>query len=219
MTFHMGYFVTDWFDRLYGKRSYYMYIMTVYHILIPFWIVWFGFNHPMTFATINPSSLHSGESMFNYINLNHVFVAVTWAFIVVLLDIFFLYMLKWHFHHARVTIFKYTIDFLSWKAIGISEIVIFILSFISMPLREVMLFLSINTIQITIAYILMAKIPFKLGNVLMITVAWIFLLSMLLFPVFNAIITQRAIDIAVFNNATMAKQSMDNISLINASLR
>lgn len=218
-----------------------MYVMSIYHILIPVWMHWFGFNKPMTFAVIDPAALASSENIWSQINLQSSFVAISWAVIIVTMDMFFLASLKWHFHHAKfqlvqkgttnlltvrniflvisivfslvfyfntptlaiittvgismfLTCCKYcnfgelhrseavTVNFLSWTNITRLEVLVFFVSLYSVALREIMMFLSINTIQITIAYVLMSRIPFGLGRVLMISAAYSFLVKLLLFP-------------------------------------
>jgi hypothetical protein len=208
MAFHFGYWVTGWYDRIYGKNIYYFYLMTVYHILIPIWIVLFGFNQAHTFAIINPVTFMNSKSAIEVMDFKYLFVTVTWALIVVTLDMFFLVILKLHFKKTKLQLIKrakpvidyskqlyrqtarkseYFIDinFLSWKAITAIEIVVFFLSFYSAQLREVMLFLSLNTMQISVAYVIMLKIPFNLGRLLMITVAYSYLIKLFLFPIFH----------------------------------
>lgn len=185
---HWGYAITDTYDRLYGKDETYLYVMTVYHLLIPIWMVAFGFNEPMTFAIINPTNLANSESVMTDLTLANGLTTITWAFLIVLLDLFFLFALKWHFHHARITLSKkrrHVVDLLSWQNISRSELAIFVLSFYSVALREIMLFLSINTIQIAIAYVIIRKIPFNLGRVLMCSAAYLFIVKLLIWPLFN----------------------------------
>lgn len=186
----IGCYITDIYDKLFGKDIYYLYAMTAYHILIPIWVYYYGFNRAMTFVTINAINFGQSTNIMSNITLQNGFYAVMWGFVVVVLDFFFLFILKHSFHLSKITLKlwnkrpkEYT--FLSYKNIAIIELIIFAISFYSVALRELMFFMSFNTMQITITYFLIRKIPFSLGKILFISAAYIFIIKLLIFPIFN----------------------------------
>jgi hypothetical protein len=185
------YYITELYDTLYGNPANYLYAMTIYHILIPFWVMSFAFDQAHTFITLNPTNFGQTSNIMNFISLQKGFYAIIWALLIVSLDFIFLLAVKFHFKLTKININfskhknPHRVNFLTYTNIAILEVIIFIVSFYSVSLREVMIFLSINTIQITIAYYLITKIPFSLGKILFTTAAYIFIIKLLIFPIYH----------------------------------
>lgn len=185
-----GFIVVDLYDRFFGKDVYYLYAWTIYHILIPIWAFYYGFDHAMTFVTINPTNLHNTTNiMANIFEMKALFIVLAWSAVIVFLDLFFLLVVRAHFNLDRI---KLKLPFsdrvksyqcLSMRNITIIEVTIFILSFYSVSLRDVMLFLSINTIQMVVIYSFIKNVPFNLGRVFFTAAAYVFIFRLLIFPI------------------------------------
>lgn len=187
-----GYIAVDLYDRFFGKDVYYLYTWTLYHLLIPIWTFYFGFNQAMTFVTIDPINLHNTTNiMENIFEMKAIFLVIAWSTVIVFLDLFFLLIVRAHFNLDRI---KLKLPFsnkiksyqcLSMRNITIIEVAIFILSFYSVSLRDIMLFLSLNTIQMVVIYSFIKNVPFNLGRVFFIAAAYVFIFRLLIFPLTN----------------------------------
>lgn len=156
---------------LYKKPVYYIFSMSVYHVLIPLYLVIGiqGFK-PQTMVGIGLGDLNFASTVSHDIiagSIANIFFAV----IIMVIDLIFFLILFFEFPDLHLTPGKITI----------MEIVIFVLALYSPGLRMAMLFLSLNTLQITIFYKLMKWIP--ITKYVFITGGYILLIKVLTYPV------------------------------------
>ncbi len=210
-----GYIIVDIYEKFLGKDVYYLYAWTLYHILIPIWMFYFAFDHPMTWIVINPNNLHhTNNIMTEVFSYKSLFITIMWSGIIVALDLIFLMTIRSSFNLWTIK-FKLPLSreikkykFLTDTNIFLIEIVVFVISFYSISLRDVMLFLSFNTIQITIIYALIKNTPFSLGRIFFTLAAYVFIFRLLIFPFETG-----QIDLELSNlisNETLSNQTLNN---------
>jgi hypothetical protein len=153
--------------KYFGKNYYFLISMSVLHALIILYIIFgFKFNYPVFFTL----SL-SGISTANIFNMNFGNGSAIWGYIyayllilcIFLIDVGFLVILMFEFEWIR----------LSYKRILLIEIILISISFFIPFFRNMMFFLSLNTIQIYVIYRIIFKIPlmnyaFIFGSYLMV---------------------------------------------------
>lgn len=134
-------------DLLFKEPFYYIYSMSFYHVLIIiFTLLNITSEQPkvffvLSFETFNFHLLDSSKSIIS----NIIFVLL-----IMIIDMIFLLICMYEFKSLKLTFNK----------IIIIEILIFIMSFSHPVLRMIMLFLSLNTLQITVFYKIIKYIPF-----------------------------------------------------------
>ncbi len=152
------------------KPMNYIYAMSIYHLLIIVYVLWgiSGF-HPQTMVGLNAGDLVWAQSI-NQGTLSGHMMNIIFAVLIVVIDLFFFLILFFEFPQLKLTVTKIT--FL--------EIMIFSLALYSPGLRMAMLFLSLNSIQITIFYKLMKWISFS--KYVFVTGGYILLFKILIYP-------------------------------------
>ncbi len=152
------------------KPMNYIYAMSIYHLLIIVYVLWgiSGF-HPQTMVGLNAGDLVWAQSI-NQGTLSGHMMNIIFAVRIVVIDLFFFLILFFEFPQLKLTVTKIT--FL--------EIMIFSLALYSPGLRMAMLFLSLNSIQITIFYKLMKWISFS--KYVFVTGGYILLFKILIYP-------------------------------------
>jgi len=155
------------YDKYYKHDYYYLYAMTVYHLIIIIYTYLFKTElYTKTFFVLSWNiSTHSTDfiSVFSFKNLFFI------SLIFIIDFIFFIVIMK-----------EFDVLKLNYTKIIIFEIIILTLSLSHPTIRNIMYFLSLNTLQITIIYKFVKYIP--LGKFLFLTGAYISVLKLLLYP-------------------------------------
>ena len=157
------------YDYLYKEPFYYIYSRSFYHVLIIiFTLLHISDIQPNVFFVLNfdTFNLHLFESGIESLIKNVIFVLL-----IMIVDVIFLLILMYEFKSLKLTYTK--IFFL--------EIIIFVLALSNPTLRMIMLFLSLNTLEVTVFYKIIKYIPFS--KYAFLTGSYILILKLLLVPV------------------------------------
>lgn len=158
-------------EFLYMTPLNYIYSMSLYHVLVIVYVVWgiSGF-HSQTMVGLNAGDLSWANGVSNEI-LAGSLTNILFAVLLVIIDMFFFLIIFFEFPQLHLTPNK----------IMVLEVVIFSLALFSPGMRMGMLFLSLNSIQITLFYKLMKWIP--ISKYVFITGGYILLFKILIYPV------------------------------------
>lgn len=156
--------------RFFGNAHYYLYSMSIYHILIILYtlIGISGFNTSIFYGlTLNPYQ----TNVLNVLDVMNIIESYIYILIILIIDVIFLVIIMLEFRPKILTI----------KNILFFEIIILSFSMLSPIFRDVMFFLSLNTLQITIIYKIMKYIP--LMKDVFIAGSYILIFKLLFFPI------------------------------------
>lgn len=155
------------YDKYYKHDYYYLYVMTAYHFIIILYTVLFQIEMATkTFFVLSWDLTNHTSDFISIFSFKNVFFI---SLIFIIDFIFFIIVMK-EFKSLK----------LSYKKIIILEIIILMLSFLNPTLRNIMYFLSLNTLQITIIYKFVKYVP--MGKFLFLTGAYITLIKLILYP-------------------------------------
>jgi|SRR3972149_769967 len=128
-------------SRLFKEDYYYIYWMSVYHILIALFSLKYPEipKHVIYVLTFTPQSQ---QSLLDMISAANMVWSIILIFVVIIVDLVFIYLV--------LSEFKITINKL--YSVFIIEGLLLLISFWFPYLRDVLLFLSLNTIIITVTY-------------------------------------------------------------------
>ena len=135
------------FNLIFLNPKNYLYIFTIYHLLIIYTTFYLGHettNHIWFSLTLDSSQIES------LTNKDFLLQNGFWSVFIVFLDLILLTIISLEFKNLRLT----------YKKICILEVIIFYFSITNILVRDLMFFLSINTLQIFLIYSLIKK--FKL---------------------------------------------------------
>lgn len=164
--------ILNLYDKFYKHPYYYLYSMSIYHILIILYSYVFILSYtPKTFYTLSFSIADTT----NFFNDGDVLKNIFYTFLIISIDFIFLYILMKEFKSLNLNYFK----------VILLEIVIILISISHFILRDIMFFLSLNTLQITIVYIIIKKIPF--GKQLFLSASYINILILFFYPLYEFI--------------------------------
>jgi len=158
-------YIINSYDFLFKHSYYYLYVMTVYHILIILSLYYLEkefANHVWFSLSLQLQDIFTELSTIQYLAQK-----MLWITIIILLDLFLLTIFMIEFERLNLTV----------KKIVLLEIVIFSVSFYSLIVRDVMFFLSINTLQIYLVFKTMKYIPFL--KIVFITGAYIYIFQLI----------------------------------------
>jgi len=158
-------------DIFYKESHYYLYGMTFYHLLlILFGLLGVHNLNPKVFFVLDFSSLTTNIFGDN----SHTFLStILFTLIIMFVDLLFFIIIMYEFDKLKLTM----------KKIFILEIVVFLLSVFNPVIRMSMLFLSLNTLQITFFYKFITYIPFS--KYVFLTVCYIIIIRLILTPIMN----------------------------------
>jgi len=163
--------IFDKFELLYRNPLNYIYSMSIYHLLVIAYVLWgiSGF-HSQTLVGLNVGDLNWADIVSHDIlagNIANLFFAV----LIVIIDLLFFIILFFEFPKLNLTPAKITF----------MEIIIFSVALFSPGLRMAMMFLSLNSIQITLFYKIMNWIP--ISKYVFISGGYILLFKILIYPI------------------------------------
>lgn len=163
-------------DFIYRDFVNYLYLMTFYHGLIILYFYLFPFEvgkMPVkVFYTINFMGFNTNLFDFTLENIFKTWIALVF---ILILDMIFLTIMMIEFKKLNLT----------WKKIFYIEILTLITGFFLPFLRNIMFFLSLNTIQILVTYKIIKNIWF--GKYIFITGAIILILRLAFYPIVTII--------------------------------
>lgn len=155
----------------YFKPINFIYSMSFYHILVAlFMFIGIEYNYKVFFI------LDFSSAQITHINDNILksgMMNILFSLSILLVDFIFLIIIMYEFKQLKLT----------WKKISLIEGIIFFVSLSNPYLRVVMMFLSLNTLTITIFYKIMKNIPYT--NYIIVTGSYIIIIKLLLFPLFD----------------------------------
>lgn len=163
--------IFNFFDRLFYKDIYYIYNMTIYHFLIIFSsVLGFTYNYGIFYSL----SLSVPENIFE-LSGNSLLRNLLLILQLLILDFSFLLILMYEIKFFR----------LNWHKLIIIELILLIISFFIAPFRDILFFLSFNTIEIYMAYRIFIKYlsdnyNFTLFRYVFLGLSYIFLLKILI---------------------------------------
>ncbi len=165
------------YNKLFAKDVYYLYSMTIYHFIIIFYTLLGLKFQSKVFYTLTLLGNHANIFEMHFGNLkDNILWNYAYAYLLVLiifiLDIIFLIILMFEFKWLA---FNYK------KILGI-ELMLIGISFFFPFFRDVMFFLSINSLQIYIVYRIIIKNIWFL-KIPIIFSSYMFIIRLILYPV------------------------------------
>jgi len=155
-------------DRFYKQPYYYLYSMSIYHvIIILFTLYGIDIYRNQVFFSLD----FNFAEQFNKAISIYTIKNILFTLIILIIDLIFLGILAYEFKQLKLTINKITII----------EIIIFIICFYNPYARVSMLFLSLNSLQIFIPYIIMKKI--SISKYIFLTGSYINIIYCLSYPI------------------------------------
>ena len=170
-------------NKFYKENYYYLYSMSIYHVLVILFSLLIydipvNVFYKLTFTPQATQNLISGLALTSFNSFIWSFLLLT---MILTLDLIFIYIIVDEFRPKLITL----------KSVAIMESSILIISFFVPYLRDVFVFLSINTIIITFFYkiIKYEKTFTGLGfmKYIMITVTYIYIFKLVTYPVFKLV--------------------------------
>ncbi len=158
-------------ECLYTTPLNYIYSMSIYHVLVIAYVVWgiSGFQ-PQTMVGLDANNLVWANEVSGGI-ISGSMTNILFAIFLVIIDLLFFLILFFEFPQLNLTPNK----------IMVIEVLIFSLALFSPGMRMGMMFLSLNSIQITLFYKLMKWIP--ISKYIFITGGYILLFKILIYPI------------------------------------
>jgi hypothetical protein len=155
-------------DRFYRHPYYYLYSMSIYHVIIILFTLYsFPIYRNQVFFSLD---FNFANQFNNYINIFSI-KNILFTLIIMIIDLVFLFIVAYEFKQLKLTIGKITII----------ETIIFILCFYNPYIRVSMLFLSLNSLQIFIPYMIMKSI--SLSKYIFLTGSYINIIYCLIYPI------------------------------------
>jgi len=159
-------------NRLFGKDIYYIYSMSVYHFITILYTYAFGQNIPssvMYKLTLNANAMNDYFKLDNFMR-NYLMLGL-----IVIIDLIFFVIIFMEFKPKWMTM----------KRIELFCLITLIVGFIFPFFREIMFFLSINTLAITVSYKLIKWSPkvFFLKYVFLIG-SYIYIVKLIFYPLY-----------------------------------
>ncbi len=137
--------IYDLIDKFYKKPYYYLYSMSIYHVIL---VILTIYSIPIyinrVFFSLDFEFANQISTFINIYSMKNIIFTV----LIMILDLIFLGILAYEFKQLKLTMRKITLI----------ESIIFIISLSNPYLRTIMLFLSLNSLQIFIPYMIMKKI-------------------------------------------------------------
>lgn len=160
----------DSYNRIF-KPINFIYSMSFYHVLVAlFMLIGIEYNYKvffvLDFSTATVSHLNDNILKSGIMN-------ILFSLSILVVDFIFLIIIMFEFKQLKLTL----------KKISIIEVIIFFIALSNPYLRMIMLFLSLNTLAITIFYKIMKNVPYT--NYIIVTGSYIIIIKLLLFPVFD----------------------------------
>lgn len=159
----------SFYNKFFGKDIYYLYSMTIYHILIIIFSILGIASSPHIFYKL---SLFSNDvSIFIQLeNIRNILFAYFIVVMIFLMDLIFLTILMHEFKSLK----------LSFKKLLLIEFVLIGISFFIPFFRDMMFFMTINSIQIYIVYRILLKNIWFLKP-LFIFMSYVFIAKLIIF--------------------------------------
>lgn len=161
-------------DYLFREKYYYLYAMTIAHLIIIIYTI-IGLDG-YTSKTYYTLSLNPYSSVIKNISIFKLQESIIILFEIYIIDLIFFLILMFEFKQLKLT----------FKKIIIIETIIMILSFSFTPIRDIMFFLSLNSLQITLYYSILMRYIFFMKYVF-ISASYVYVIQLLLYPIWLTI--------------------------------
>lgn len=167
----------SFFDRFMQAKNY-IYSMTIYHVIAILFFLYgiTGFNL-QTLVGIDAGLISKGASILEIIQSGKGLVSTLIICAIILgIDLVFLLILSHDFKKLNLT----------WAKIYIIEIIIFMLAVFEPVFRALLLFFSLNTLQIFVFYhiaIFFEKYSFSIPRYIIVAGGYILLAKILIYPI------------------------------------
>lgn len=166
------YKIFNFYEKYYKHDYYYLYIMSIIHVLLLFYT--YIFQTEISGNTLVVLSFDVDNSTVDFIN-RFSFKNIFFISLIFIIDFIFLIILMKEFEQLKLNYYK----------IFLIEMLILFLSLSNPTIRNSMYFLSLNTLQITIVFKIIKYIP--LGKLLFLSTAYIALIKLMLYPIIEYI--------------------------------
>lgn len=159
------------------KAKNYLYAMTVYHVVVIIFFIYGikGF-HLQTLVGIDEGLISRGASIIDILQSGKGLMATLIICVLIMgIDLVFLLILSYDFKELNLT----------WNKIYIIEAIIFISAIYEPVFRALLLFFSLNTLQIFVFYhiaIYFEKISFPIPRYVIVLGGYILVLKILIYP-------------------------------------
>jgi hypothetical protein len=157
-------------DRFYKKPYYYLYSMSIYHIIIILF-TFYGITiyRNQVFFSLDFNFAEQFNSAINIYSIKNILFSL----IILIVDLIFFFILAYEFKQLKLTMAKITV----------LETIIFVLCIYFPYVRVSMLFLSLNSIQIFIPYMIMKTVG--ITKYIFLTGSYLNIIYCLIYPIIH----------------------------------